>query len=179
MIWCIVGRSGLISAFKKTSPDKGKTKCYRIDIFAYTFSLKYASNSFVYRIKLKTGLYFCNCLWCLLWTMSKFMAGSKHLNKKENAKQYFTPSVRENISSRVLLVYFESIICFFYAVLDFHLKHIIFIWKVKDAGLLPHISPFHFKALLDSPLWLSFDKMFLCALNISCIIYILIIFSKF
>ena len=32
---------------------------------------------------------FCNCLRCHLWTILEFIAGSKHLNKKVSAMQYF------------------------------------------------------------------------------------------
>ena len=62
------------------------------------------------------------------------------LEQERERQAVFHPERKRNISSRVLLVYFESIICFFYAVLDFHLKHIIFIWKVESVQAFHSIS---------------------------------------
>ena len=67
--------------------------------------------------------------------------GRKQTLEQERERQaVFHPKRKRNISFRVLSIYFESIICFFYAVLDFHLKHIIFIWKVESVQAFRSIS---------------------------------------
>ena len=44
------------------------------------------------RMKLMKNV-FCNCLRCHLWTILEFIAGSKHLNKKVSAMQYFIRNI--------------------------------------------------------------------------------------